>query len=353
MKIGVKFIMKTRPFGQTQDGRNVDLILLECGRLRCTLCTLGATLVSLEVPDREGRLFDITLGYDTLEDYETQDKSIGATVGRHANRIGGAAFTLNGERYELSANLGEHQLHGGFSGFNRKVWTADEIPGGVRFVTSSAHLEEGFPGNLEASVSYVLTKDALELHYECFCDRDTVCNLTNHAYFNLNGKGSILGHMLRLHCSSFTPVSGTDSIPTGELLSVSGTPFDFREATAIGTRIDADNEQLRFGGGYDHNLVVDGEAGILRPAAEVYAPESGICMEIMTTSPGIQLYTGNTLGGGPLGKGGAVYNDRDALCLETQLFPDSPNKPHFPQPFLRAGDVWRHSTLHRFSSREI
>lgn len=341
-------------FGQTRGGRDAGLITLENETVRCLITTYGGALVSLEVPDAEGRRRDIVLGFDSIKAYEEQNKYIGALIGRYANRIGGSGFTLDGKRYRLDPNEPPNHLHGGSGGFDKRVWDAYEIPDGVQLTLSSPDLEGGYPGNLGVSVSYRLEGKKLILQYEAVSDRDTICNLTNHSYFNLNGHGAgtAMGHMLKLYSREFTPVSGSSCITTGELLPVEGMPMDFRSFRRLGERIDSDYEQLVFGGGYDHNWVVEGMPGVLRPAAEVYSPESGIFMRVDTTMPGIQLYTGNYLDGCPAGKGGAVYGKRDALCLETQFYPDSPNKPGFPQPTLRRGEVWRQETVFSFDTVE-
>lgn len=343
--------MERKFFGETPDGRRVDLIVLDSGPARCGVLTYGGTLQFLEVPDRAGQPTDVALGFDGLEGYLGQDKFIGALVGRYANRIGGSTFTLEGVRYRLRANEGENHIHGGGEGFDKKLWEAREIPQGVRLSLTSPHMEEGYPGRLEVSVSYLLHGTTLTIRFEAASDRDTVCNLTSHAYFNLKGqgRGKVTDHELKLFASNYTPVADSASIPTGELAPVEGTPMDFRAPRLIGERIDQDFPQLRFGSGYDHNWAVDGSTGILRPAAQAYSAESGIAMEVDTTLPGIQFYAGNFLEGCPAGKGGAVYGNREGFCLETQFYPDSPNRPGFPQPLLRAGEKYDHTTVFRFS----
>lgn len=343
--------MERKFFGETPDGRSVELIVLSSGLARCGILTYGGTLQFLEVPDRKGRPTDVVLGFDCLDGYIVQDKFIGALVGRYANRIGGSSFALGGAQYKLLANEGENHIHGGGEGFDKKLWAAEELPQGVRLSLTSHHMEEGYPGRLEVSVSYFLHGSALTVRYEAVSDKDTVCNLTSHAYFNLKGqgRGSVLDHELRLFASRYTPVADSASIPTGELAAVEGTPMDFRAPRLIGERIDQDFPQLRFGSGYDHNWAVDGKIGVLRPAAEAYSAESGIAMEVETTLPGIQFYAGNFLEGCPAGKGGSVYGRREGFCLETQFYPDSPNHPGFPQPLLRAGEKYDHTTVFRFS----
>ncbi len=343
--------MTVSPFGTTKTGRRADLITLDNGRLQCAVTTYGAALVSLDVPDRSGARRDVVLGFDTLADYETQTAFLGATIGRYANRIGGSRFTLNGREYPLPANEGPNQLHGGF-GFDKRIWAYEEVQGGVKLSLTSPDLDQGFPGELKAAVTYTLTGSALTISYSAVSDRDTLCNLTNHSYFNLNGQGSgtAMDHVLQLNASAFTPVSDSACIPTGELRPVEGTPMDFRSPTPIGLRIHQEDEQLRFGRGYDHNWAVDGPAGTLRTAAVVESRESGIRMEVRTDLPGIQFYTANGLAGNPAGKGGAVYRNRDAFCLETQYFPDSIHHPDFIQPILPGGKVWTSQTVYSFQT---
>ena len=342
--------MKRTSFGRTKTGHNVDIISVGSESARCGISTYGAAIVSFEVPDKDKNMRDVVLGFDSIEAYEEHTQYMGAIIGRNGNRIGGSCFTLDGNEYILVPNEGENQLHGGKSGFDKKIWEADEIPNGVRLTLSSTHMDEGFPGNMEISVCYTLEGSSLSIEYEAVSDMDTVCNLTNHAYFNLSGHshGSVLDHALRLNCNRFTPVADSRCIPTGDIIDVEGTPLDFRRVTRIGDRIDEQYEQLVYGSGYDHNWIVDGETGVIREAAEVLSPESGITMKVMTTSPGIQFYTGNFMGGSPTGKNGAVYDKRGALCLETQYYPDAINKQHFPQPVLKRGEVWKHKTVYCF-----
>jgi len=343
--------MKRISFGQTADGQPVDLISFENQELKCAVTTYGGALVSLEVLDAKGEPRDVVLGFDDVPAYEAQDKFIGALIGRFANRIGGSRFTLSGEEYKLYPNEAPNHLHGGKQGFDKKIWRAEEIKDGLRLSLTSPHMDEGYPGNLEVSVSYVLEGSALAVKYNAVCDKDTVCSLTNHSYFNLDGHGSgrILDHVLMLKSEKFTPVSDSRCIPTGELAEVKNTPMDFRKPTRVGQRIDEDYQQLILGSGYDHNWEVTGESGTLRRAAEIYSPESGIVMSVDTTMPGIQFYTGNFLDNCPTGKGGAVYRRRDAFCLETQFYPDSPNNPDFPQPVLKKGETWAQETVFSFS----
>ena len=328
-----------RPFGTTRSGEPVELLTLDNGRLSCQILTFGATLRTLSVPSRDGAQRDVVLGYDTLLEYETQDGYLGAVVGRYANRIARGHFSLNGKEYTLACNNGPNHLHGGVVGFSYRVWTVEELTG-KRAVLSliSPDGEEGYPGRLQIRVTYQLEGDSLTLRYHSVCDQDTVCNLTNHSYFNLNGQGSgpVLEQEITLFAQSYTPADAT-SIPTGAIELVEGTPMDLRSPTPLGLHINEPFPQLELGHGYDHNFVVDGPAGTLRPAARAHSPASGITMEVETTLPGVQLYTANFLDDGRPGKEGTVYGPRHAFCLETQFFPDSPNHPQFPSCLLKAG----------------
>jgi len=347
-----------KSFGKTPDGQPVDLyVLTNKSGAEASITNYGGALVSLKMPDRNGKLADIVLGYDNAEGYVADKSYFGALVGRYGNRIGHAQFVLDGKTYTLAKNNGENTLHGGVKGFNKALWAAKILPakGGQALELSylSKDGEEGFPGNLKVTVTYTLTdSNALQIEYSATTDKKTVVNLTNHAYFNLAGQGSgdILGHLLTIQADKFTPVDA-GLIPTGELRDVTGTPFDFRKPTAIGARIDQADEQLKLGGGYDHNFV-------LRPvnelrgsfaAARVVEPTSGRVMEVNTTEPGIQFYTGNFLDGKTIGKGGATYPKRNAFCLETQHFPDSPNQPKFPSVVLNPGELYHTITKYTFS----
>jgi aldose 1-epimerase len=348
-------IMK-QEFGKTQDGIAVQLYTLSNGKgVRITLTNYGGIITSIVVPDREGRAGDIVLGFDTLEGYLKGHPYFGAIIGRYGNRIGKARFSIDGVEYRLAANDGDNHLHGGVKGFDKVVWHAREYadPAGqhVALHYRSPDGEEGYPGNLDVNVVYTLNEDnQLRIEYTATTDKPTVVNLTNHSYFNLAGEGDILGHILRLNADQFTPVD-SGLIPTGELRSVNGTPLDFTTPTAIGARINQDDEQLRFGRGYDHNFVVRGPAGTLREAAEVYEPKTGRVLRVLTTEPGIQFYSGNFLDGTLRGKGGRLYAHRSGFCLETQHFPDSPNKPQFPSTVLRPGQSYRSTTVYEFSAR--
>ncbi len=341
-------------FGKTKDGETVIVFTLTNSHgLKARVMTLGATLASIETPDRNGKLADITLGFDSLDGYLAPHPFFGVIAGRYANRIAKGKFTLDGKEYTLATNNGANHLHGGIKGFDKKNWKAEVLAdtNGVRFSATSPDGDEGYPGTVNASVTYTLTeKDELRLDYEITTDKATVVNLTNHAYWNLagTGAGDILGHELTLHASRFTPVDD-GSIPTGTLDPVAGGPMDFTKAKAIGKDFA---KMTGTPGGYDHNFVIDQEKpGTLTPAAEVYDPKSGRVMRIATTEPGIQFYTGNYLDGKITGKGGTVYQKNFALCLETQHFPDSPNKPQFPSAVLRPGTTYRSTTVHTFSVR--
>jgi aldose 1-epimerase len=344
--------MEISYFGRTPYGDEVHKIVIENEFLRCALISYGAAVVSLEAPDREGRPVDVALGFDSLGDYMAQTMFMGATIGRVANRIGGSGFCLAGREYSLSANEGPNHLHGGTDGFDKRVWAFCETPGGVRFSLTSPDMDQGYPGRLNVEVDYVLDGAALVIGYRASSDADTMCSLTNHTYFNLSGhdSGSIYSHELRLFSQSYTPVADSASIPTGEIASVVGTPMDFRTPKEIGRDIDSEFDQLRLTSGYDHNWVVDGPIGVSRPAARAYSPETGIVMDVLTTSPGIQVYSGNYIGG-PAGKHGTAYENRGGFCLETQFFPDAPNKPGFPSCLLRAGEFWEHKTCFVFDTQ--
>lgn len=343
---------KRVPFGTMPDGTAVEAVTLEKGKLSCRILTYGGAVQSLVVPDRDGNLVDVVLGFDTLEDYRKQDKYIGALIGRYGNRIGGASFSLNGAEHPLAANDGENHLHGGLQGFDKQVWTVEEQTGdSLTLSLQSPDGQEGYPGNLSVRVTYTLAETGLSIAYWAKSDRDTLCNLTNHTYFNLSGhqSGPVAGQYIQLAASNYTPtVPG--SIPTGELAPVEGTPMDLREGLPIGQRVDENFAQLTMAGGYDHNWVVDGEAGVLRRAARAWSGETGIVMETWTTQPGVQFYSGNYLDGCPAGKGGAPYAKRWGFCLETQHYPDSPHHPNFPSTVLPAGAEYRQTTEYRFAA---
>ena len=344
-----------RVFGTLGDGRLVHIYTLtNSNGVEARITNYGGALVSLEVPDRHGRMGDVVLGYDALEEYIGDGNYFGCIVGRYANRIAGGRFSLNGVEYRLARNDGVNHLHGGVKGFNKVLWEAQEAERedgvGLSLAYLSRHGEEGYPGDLSVRVLYLLTdKDELRVEYSARAHGDTVVNLTHHSYFNLAGAGDVLGHVLTIYADRFTPVDET-LIPTGELRPVKDTPMDFTEAKAIGADIDADYEQLRLGKGYDHNWVLSEGGGPLAPAARVYEPATGRAMEVHTTEPGVQLYTGNYLDG-VAGKGGRTYGRRSGLCLEAQHFPDSPNRPEFPSTILRAGETYTQTTVYRFLVR--
>ena len=340
-------------FGQTPDGVKIQIYTLtNKNHLEAKITNFGGILVSLKTPDRKGALADVVLGFDTLQGYlDNPGPHFGALIGRYGNRIGRARFKLDGVEYKLAANNGENSLHGGNRGFDKVVWTARELPdGGLELTYLSKDGEEAYPGNLKAVVTYRLTDaNELAIDYTATTDKNTVVNLTNHSYFNLRGAGSgdILEHRLTLNADRFTPVDA-GLIPTGELRPVNGTPFDFRKATAIGARIDQNDEQLKLGKGYDHNYVLNGAGGRPSLAARVEEPTSGRVLEVLTDQPGVQFYTGNFLDGSIKGKGGMTYGHRSGLCLETQHFPDSPNKPNFPSTVLKPGQRFHSTTIFRF-----
>lgn len=349
---------ESKPFGKFSDGAPATLYVLKNGKgMEATLTNYGATLVSLRVPDRAGKYTDVITGFDSVEGFLGNHPYFGAIIGRYGNRIGNARFTLDGTGYKLAKNNGENTLHGGVRGFDKVRWqtsqTAPPASNSVSFEYVSKDGEEGFPGTLTAVVNYSLTDDnEVVISYSARTDKNTVVNLTNHAYFNLKGQGEgdILEHEVLIHADNFTPVD-KGLIPTGKIQSVKNTPFDFTKATAIGARIKDPSEQLKFGGGYDHNFVLNGQAGQMRIAAEVYEPSTGRVMQVHTTEPGLQFYTGNFLDGSITGKGGKVYGHRSAFCMETQHFPDSPNQPAFPSTVLKPGEVYSTKTAYRFSSR--
>jgi aldose 1-epimerase len=335
----------------------VEILTLSDGAYEARIATYGGIVVSLKVPDRNGKPADVVLGFDNLDGYVANfngpsDAFFGALIGRYANRIAHGSFTLDGKKYSLPLNNGENSLHGGPHGFNNVVWKAKQIANGVELTYLSKDGEAGYPGNLSATVRYTLSKGDLRIEYSATTDKDTVVNLTNHSYFNLAGQGDILNHQLILHASRFTPVDA-GLIPTGELKPVDSTPFDFRKPTAVGARINADDEQLHLGRGYDHNWVLDtgSAAGKLTEAAEVYDPTSGRVLKVLTDQPGIQFYSGNFLDGSIKGKGGKPDELHAALCLETQHFPDSPNHPDFPTTELKPGERYHTVTVYSFSSR--
>lgn len=344
-------------FGEV-DGTPVDLYTLTNSKgMQVAITNYGGIVVSLLAPDRDGRLGDVVLGYDSVEQYVAGSPYFGAIVGRYGNRIAKGRFTLGGHEFVLAQNNNENHLHGGKKGFDKAIWTAKPMLDGTSPGLSLTYLskdgEEGYPGNLSATVTYVLTdNNELSIRYLATTDKPTPVNLTNHSYFNLAGQGNgdILGHELLIAADRFTPVD-KGLIPTGELQPVEGTPFDFREPTAIGKRINEADEQLKFGLGYDHNFVLAKKPGEMGLAARVYSPASGRVMEVLTTEPGIQFYSGNFLDGTNVGKGHKVYKYRFGFCLETQHFPNSPNRANFPSTILEPGQEYRTTTIYRFSAK--
>jgi aldose 1-epimerase len=358
---GAEHKMQVSDFGKTSGGISVSrYVLTNKLGVEAVVINYGATLVSLKVPDRAGKSADVVLGYDSVEGYEQGKSYFGGTIGRYGNRIARGEFTLDGTTFHLPKNDGPNSLHGGTIGFNKRIWTGTDHSRAdaevLELSYTSADGEEGYPGTLKVKVTYTLPAEANELRidYTATTDKDTVTNLTNHSYFNLSGDASkeIVNHQLLLRAPQFTPVDAT-LIPTGELRAVRGTPFDFTKSTAIGVRINQDDEQLKFGKGYDHNWVLERtKKGGLQLAAEVFEPTSGRVLEVLTTEPGVQFYSGNFLDGTAKGKGGQLYAHRTGLCLETQHFPDSPNHPKFPSTVLKPGEMYRTSTVLRFSTRK-
>ncbi len=342
------------PFGTAPDGKPVELYTLRnSAGIEARIMTYGGIIVSLKVPDKNGKLGDVVLGYDNLDSYVKNSPYFGALIGRYGNRIAKGHFTLDGKEYTLAINNGPNSLHGGLKGFDKRVWkaTTQQSLDGAQLVLNytSPDGEEGYPGTLQVTAVYTIMRDnALRLEFTATTDKDTVVNLTQHSYFNLAGKGNILNHIVTIPANKFTPVDST-LIPTGELRPVDGTPFDFRSPTAIGARIDQDDQQLKFGGGYDHNWVISKEMGKLDLMAKVYDPESGRVLDIFSTEPGLQFYSGNFLDGTITGKGGWTYERRAALAMEPQHFPDSPNQPEFPTTELKPGEVYHHTMMYRFS----
>lgn len=343
-------------FQSTIDGKSTDLFTLKNGNgLTAKITNYGGRLVAMEVPDKSGNLVDVVLGYDDLESFK--GSSFGAIIGRYANRIAGASFELEGKTYELAKNNKENHIHGGKKGFQDAVWDAEQPDDQTLVLTlHSPHMEEGYPGNLDLRVTYHLSEDnELKIDYAAISDQTTILNVTNHAYFNLNGEGSgsTNDHMLMINAHEFTAVNDA-LIPTGELRSVTRSPFDFRKPTPIGKRLNMADEQLLFGKGYDHNFVIT-----TRPdpkyvhAATAWADQSAIVMKVLTTEPGLQLYGGNHLNDNKKGKGGKTYGKHSGFCLETQHFPNSPNQPDFPSTILAAGDTFRSTSIYQFSVQNL
>lgn len=332
-------------------GQPVDIFTLRnANGIEIKATNYGGIITSIVVPDRNGRPGDIVLGFDDLQAYVKDSPYFGAIVGRYGNRIAKGHFTLDGHTYTLAVNNGPNHLHGGLKGFDKVIWHAEPLAGSTGLVLSrrSPDGEEGYPGNLDVRVTYRLTDDnRLVIDYHATTDKATPVNLTQHSYFNLAGEGDVLGHELTIDADRYTPVDA-NLIPTGELAPVEGTPFDFRKSTAIGARIDTPNLQLKNAGGYDHNWVLNRKGTGLQLAARVVEPKTGRTLEVSTTQPGLQFYSGNFLDGTLKGKGGRVYVKHAGLCLETQHFPDSPNHPDFPSTILRPGEQYDTQTVFRF-----
>ncbi|MGB8029557.1 MAG: aldose epimerase family protein [Terracidiphilus sp.] len=341
---------KMAVFGTTPDGVSVPIYTLTSGQIEVRVTAYGAHLVSVQAPDRTGKMADVVLGYDSLQGYLADNKTyLGGIVGRYGNRIAGGKFTLDGKTYQIPLNDGPNALHGGPKGFNQYVWKSDEVPDGVEFTLVSPDGDMGFPGTLTVKVRYTLKGNTLRIDYSATTDKPTVVNLTNHAYYNLHGddQGNILDHKMEIDADRFTPVNST-LIPTGELAPVAGTPLDFRKVEVIGARIGDDYQQLKIAGGYDHNWVLNGKIGTLHLAAIVTDSVSGRELTVETTEPGVQFYSGNFLDGSFTGRHGVKYTKHSGLCLETQHFPDSPNHPDFPSTVLRPGETMHSTTTLTF-----
>ena len=338
------------PFGKMPDGSTVEIYTVKNASLEARIMTYGGIVVSLQAPDRHGKMADIVLGFDTLDSYLAGNPPyFGALIGRYGNRIAKGAFSLEGKTYSVPQNNNGNSLHGGTRGFDKVLWTGKPLENGVELSYVSKDGEMGYPGTLTTTVRYTLAGHELRIEYSATTDKPTVLNLTNHSYFNLAGQGDILNVALKINADKYTPVD-SGLIPTGELAPVEGTPFDFRKPTAIGARINAANEQIKLGGGYDHNWVLH-NGGKLEEAAEAYDASTGRVLQVLTDQPGVQFYTGNFLDGTLTGKGGKVIARRTGFCLETQHYPDSPNHPAFPTTELKPGQHFHSTTVLRFSSR--
>lgn len=348
--------IKKRSFGKTQTGEEAFLyVLTNENGMSVSFTNFGACIVNVMVPDANGKLEDVVLGYDNVTGYEINNPGYGSFIGRHGNRIGGATFELRGKKYDLEKNDGQHNLHGGFKGYNKYMYEVEvfeeEDSDSIEFSRLSPDMEQGFPGNLDISVTYTLTADnELVVEYLAVSDKDTIVNLTNHSYFNLagHGSGSILDQKVMIVADKFTPTDDT-LIPTGEMRDVTGTPMDFRKSKTLGQDINADYEPLKQAGGYDHNYVLNNSKTEVEKVAELVDEKSGRVMEIFTDMPGLQLYTGNFITGLEKGKDGVVYQKRDGVCFETQYFPDSCNRPEFPSCILKAGNEYDFVTVFKFS----
>jgi len=338
-------------FGKMPDGTDVPIYTLKSSQLEVRVTAYGAHLVSVKAPDRNGKMADVILGYDSLAEYlKAPNPYIGAIVGRYGNRIAHGKFSIDGKSYQIPVNDGANALHGGPKGFDKCLWQSHEVPDGVELTLLSPDGDQGFPGNLKLTVRYTLHGETLRIDYTATTDKATVVNVTNHTYFNLSGdeKANILGDLIQIDADRYTPVDA-GLIPTGELAPVAGTPLDFRKPEVIGARINADNEQLKRGRGYDFNWVLNGKPGTMHLAAIVTDPESGRKLTVETTEPGVQFYSGNFLDGSFIGRHGIAYAKNWGLCLETQHFPDSPNHPDFPSTIVRPGETMHSTTSFTFS----
>ena len=340
--------IRQEPFGKTTDGHEIMRYWLSDGVISVGILNLGGTIQSVLVPDRSGKMVDVALGYDDVHSYEVQDKFIGALIGRFGNRIARGKFSLDGKDYTLRTNDGRNHLHGG-QGFDKRLWNVQTDGDSLVLTLTSPDGDEGYPGTLQVCVRYTVANRALIIDYQAQTDAPTLCNLTNHVYWNLSGHdaGTVGDQKITLNADYFTPVDN-EAIPLGTLAPVTGTALDLRTPTAIGAHWDDPEEQLQNVGGYDHNFALRGSIGFLSPTAEVTSPATGITMQVETTLPGVQFYTGNALEGAPTGKNGAVYGRRTGFCLETQFYPDNIHHPDWPQAILRPGALWKHQTIYRF-----
>jgi len=349
--------VKSEAIGALQDGSKVQAFTLtNKAGVEARIINYGGIVLSLNVPDRNGKMADVVLGFDKLDDYLTKSPYFGCLVGRFGNRIAGGKFTLNGKIYSLATNDGPNSLHGGLKGFDKVIWSATPKMTAKGPALSLTYVskdgEEGFPGKLTVTAVYTLTEDnALVLDFTAVSDQDTVVNLTHHSYFNLAGKGDVLDHVVTINSDAFTPVN-KHLIPTGELRPVAGTPFDFRKPEKIGARINSHDQQIQYGGGYDHNWILNKPVGELGLAATVEDPVSGRVMDVLTTAPATQFYAGNFLDGSLIGKGGWAYKARNGLCFEPQHYPDSPNQPSFPSTVLRPCQIYTNTIIYRFSVKQ-
>jgi aldose 1-epimerase len=354
MAMGADASVTRADWGKLPDGQAVAIYTLKSGDVEARVSTFGAKLVSVRTPDSKGHVADVVLGYDSVDGYVADRKTyFGSIVGRYGNRLAGGNFAIDGKNYQVPQNDHGNSLHGGTEGFDRKVWTAKQVPNGVELTLVSADGDMGFPGTLTAHVTYTLVGGALKIDYSATTDKATVVNLTNHAYFNLNGDdaGDILSHEIEIDAEHYTPVDAT-LIPTGNMDKVEGTPLDFQKPHVVGERINDGFEQMVRAGGYDHNWILNGPNGVMKKAATVSDPASGRTLTVTTTEPGVQFYTGNFLDGSLTGRHGGKYAKRTGFCLETQHYPDSPNHPGFPTTLLKPGSVMRSTTVFTFGVRK-